>query len=200
MIVLAPELIEAMLVEFAILVPVISSPTFNPTTLSTVRTVAPDVAEAVNVNTVVGSPNSIVGSLTDIEALLTVVVVPSICRSPLIITKPSASPPAGNGSMIISVPEVVERILPSIFNWSIVNSPVWLIVPETVCVPLNVTPFSNVVVELTVSVSVLAVPIVVSSSTFKSLIHALAPTAKPPDTITAAVVELDAVVVSANVT
>ena len=66
-----------------------------------------------------------------------------------------------------------------------------------VVVPLKVTPFWKVVVALTSSVSVSAVPRTVLSSTLRSLIHAVAATPIPPAKLTEAVDTLEASVVSA---
>ena len=72
--------------------------------------------------------------------------------------------------------------------------------PEIVVVPLNVTPFWKVVVELTVRESPAAVPMVALSSTCRSLIHAVAATPIPPAKVTPAVATLEASVVSAKLT
>ena len=53
-------------------------------------------------------------------------------------------------------------------------------VPEIVVVPLKVTPFWKVVVALTLRESPDAVPIVVLSSIFRSLMCAVAATPIPP--------------------
>ena len=66
-------------------------------------------------------------------------------------------------------------------------------VPEIVVVPLKVTPFWKVVVALTLRESPDAVPIVVLSSIFRSLMCAVAATPIPPAKVTLAVATLDAV-------
>ena len=72
--------------------------------------------------------------------------------------------------------------------------------PDIFVVPLNVTWFWNVVVALTVRESPELVPRVVLSSTFKSLMYAVAATPIPPATVIAAVATLEASVVSAILT
>ena len=73
-------------------------------------------------------------------------------------------------------------------------------VPAIVVVPLKVTPFWKVVVALTVRESPAAVPRVVLSSTFKSLMYAVLAIPTPPSNVTLAVSTLDASVSSAKLT
>jgi len=76
--------------------------------------------------TLVTSPRLKIGSLTVTELELTVVVVPSTCRSPLMITVPSLLSPSGNGSMkrVFPPPALVEITLDEIPTLSNVAPPV----------------------------------------------------------------------------
>ena len=75
------------------------SPVLIPTTESRVTVETPAFTVAVTVLVLVTSPMLKMESLTVTLFELTVVVVPSTCRSPLTITVPSLLKPSGYGSI-----------------------------------------------------------------------------------------------------
>ena len=87
-----------------------------PTTESTVIVETPEATGAVTVLILVTSPRLRIGSLTVTLVEFTSVVVPSTCRSPLMITVPSLLRPSGNGSMNswLPLPDLVEIVLDEI--------------------------------------------------------------------------------------
>ena len=60
---------------------------------------APLATVVITVLILVTSPTRMIGSVTVAVVELSVVVVQSTCKSPLMITVPSLLPPLGNGSM-----------------------------------------------------------------------------------------------------
>ena len=81
------------------LLPLIWSPVLIPVIESKTIADVPDPTVATTVLLLVTSPIFIIGSFNDVFVELTVVVVPSTCKLPLIITIPSLSKPSGYGSM-----------------------------------------------------------------------------------------------------
>ena len=79
--------------------PVTTSPVLIPTTESITIVDDPDPTVANTVLILVTSPTFMMASFTVALVELTVVVVPSTCKSPLMITVPSLLNPSGYGSM-----------------------------------------------------------------------------------------------------
>ena len=79
--------------------PVITSPVLTPTIESTIIAETPVPTVVLTVLTLVTSPSFIIPSFKVEDVEFTVVVVPSTCKSPLIITWPSLLNPSGYGSM-----------------------------------------------------------------------------------------------------
>ena len=97
--VFVPVLIELIVVLAGIPVAVITSSVCRPVTESTTMVFAPLDTAVITVLILVTSPTRMIGSLTVDVVELTVVVVPSTCKSPLMITVPSLLKPSGYGSM-----------------------------------------------------------------------------------------------------
>ena len=107
-------------------VPDIVSPVLIPTIESKVIADVPDPTIATTVLLLVTSPIFIIGSFNDVFVELTVVVVPSTCKLPLITTIPSLSKPSGYGSMniVLLAPDLDLITLDEIPILSTINSPV----------------------------------------------------------------------------
>ena len=96
----------------------IPSPVLIPTTESKVITLVPLVCSAITVLMLVTSPRWKMASFNVDVVELTVVVVPSTCKLPLMMTLPSLLNPSGYGSMKSSLlPGVVEITLSSILTY-----------------------------------------------------------------------------------
>ena len=94
----------------------------------------------ITVRELVASPTDKIGSFTVACVELTVVVVPSTCKLPLMITSPSLLKPSGNGSIkiLLSAPAIEDIIL-----FSIRMKPNLVPGPETIRLPPTTTFFST---------------------------------------------------------
>ena len=150
--VFVPVLIELIVVLAGIPVAATTSSVCNPVTESTTIVFAPLDTGDITVLTLVTSPTFMIGSFTDTFVELTVVVVPSTCKLPLMITSPSLLKPLGNGSMKIwfPPPALVSIRFDEIPILSISIPPVWNTLPVIVDTPTTTKLFvSNVPVSYT---------------------------------------------------